>query len=59
MRIYDLKIEQCRSNFKDTKHKIEVTKSKQETAYIPCTSFQRILDTEIRKLNWLEERLWF
>lgn len=53
MRIYDLKVEQCRSNFKDTKHKIEVTKSKQETAYIyiPCTSFQRILDTEIRKLN--------
>ena len=34
MRIYDLKVEQCRSNFKDTKHKIEVTKSKQETAYI-------------------------
>lgn len=51
MRIYDLKVEQCRSNFKDTKHKIEVTKSKQETAYIPCTSFQRILNTEIRKLN--------
>lgn len=51
MRIYDLKVEQCRSNFKDTKPKIEVTKSKQETAYTPCTSFQRILDTEIRKLN--------
>ena len=51
MRIYDLKVEQCRSNFKDTKHKAEVSKTKQEISYTPCTSFQRILDTEIRKLN--------
>lgn len=51
MRIYDLKVEHIESNFKDTKHKIEISKPKPEIPYNSCTSFQSMLDIETKKLE--------
>lgn len=39
MRIQDLKVEHIESSFKDTRHKVELSKPKPEIQYNPCTSF--------------------
>lgn len=49
MRINELRVERCDTNFKNMERKIEITKPKPEPEHTQSSLFQNMLDAEMKK----------